>query len=297
MTALPIVDTALEGFRITRERPLAVLAWGGVILIGQALTTALLVNSGAGEALEAFRAAGPPTLGAADPERAALLARAAPGVLGASGFGLLANVVVLTALLRAVLQPDRARFGFLRVGLEELRQLGVTLSILLLSMLGFVMVFSAAALLAAPLAAGGNSQFAAALALTGGVVAGLYPAVRLSLAPALSQAEGKFALVPAWALTRGLFWPLLGAYVIAAALTAVVAVMAGVVLTAGWALVAGGGVAGAAAVLQPDLRTVAGALSPPSIAALAFNAVLAAFLLTLVAAPTAAALKVLGRAR
>lgn len=297
MTQLPVVDTALEGFRITRERPLAVLAWGGVLLVGQALTTALLVNSGAGEALEAVRAAGPPALGAADPERAALLARALPGALGAGGFGLLADAVALTALLRAVLQPQQSRFGFLRVGLDELRQLGVVLSILVLSFLGATVALTFGLLLAGPLTASGNGPLAAALASTAAVVAGLYPAVRLSLAPALSQAEGRFALVPAWTLTRGLFWPLMGAYAIAAALAAVVFVMAGVVLTAGWALVTGGGVASAAEVLQPDLHSAAGALSPPSVAALVFNAVLAAFLLTLVAAPGAAALKALGRAR
>lgn len=297
MTALPIVDTALEGFRITRERPLAVLAWGGVLLVGQALTTAILVNSGAGEALEAFRAAGPPALGEVDPERMALLLRAVPGYLGASGFGLLADAVVLTALLRAVLRPEGDRYAFLRIGLDELRQLGVAVALILASLLAAVLAMAAAAVVSAPLAMRGDAALAAALALTAAVIGGVYPAVRLSLAPALSQAEGRFALADAWPLTKGLFWRLFAIFALALLLAAVVSVLAGVLLAALWALAAGGGIAGAAQALQPDLRTVEGALSAPSLVAVAFNAVLAAFLLTLAAAPGPAALRALGRVR
>ncbi len=298
MTDFPVVDTALEGFRLTRERPVAVLSWGLVLLAAQAGVTAVLVATGAGAAMEDLRRLAPVLGTVATPEQQEAVARAGPGILLSGAVAVLPNVVVYAALLRAVLQPERRRGGFLRFGLEELRLLGVSLAYGVLIVLLFMSLLLGLLLMvtSVALATGAGPSFAAALALALASAAVLYPAVRLSLAPAMTQAQGRFALFGAWEVTAGRFWPLMGAFTLAALLAAVVSVMATLLLTASWALVTGGGLAAAAEVLQPDLRTAAGALSPASVTALVFNAVLSAFVLTVAAGPIPAAYRALAGA-
>ena len=296
MTAFPVVDVALEGVRLTRERPGTVLAWGVVLAAAQALTVALLAATGAGEGLAAFTRLGA-TPGADPAAAAALLSGAAPGLLLSAGTGLLAQTAVYAALLRAVLRPQDKRLAFLRVGLDELRLLGVLAALTALGGVTLLVLLTALGMLILPLASVGGYALSAAMPLVMALaIAALsYPAVRLSLAPAASIAEGRARLFGVWPMTAGVFWPLMASALLAAVLAAVVAVVGEVLVTALWALGAGQNMETAAASLQPDLRTAAGALTPGSIGGVVTGGVITAFALTAAVAPGAAAYRALSR--
>ena len=296
MTAFPLVDVALEGVRLTRERPGTVLAWGVVLAAAQAVTVALLVLSGSGEGLAAFTRLG--AVPGADPAAAAaLLSGAAPGMLLSVAAGLLAQAAVYAALLRAVLRPADKRFAFLRVGLDELRLLGVLAALTALGVVTLLVLVTALGMLILPLASVGGYALSGAMPLVMALaVAALsYPAVRLSLAPAASVAEGRTRLFGVWPLTRGVFWPLMASVLLAAVLATVIAILGEVLVTALWAMGAGVTMEQAAAALQPDLRSAAGVLTPGAIGGVVTGGVISAFALTAAAAPGAAAYRVLAR--
>ena len=290
MTRLPVFDVALEGFRLTRERPVAVLTWGVLIAVAQAATLALLVASGAGEGLAAFQRGG----ATADPATAmALLSAAFPGLLLTGGVGLLLNAVVYAAVLRAVLRRTPDRFAFLRLGPDELRLLGVLIALLLVAAAAVAVLVPMLTLLVTPLTGAGAMSVAAPLVLALAFAAMSYPLVRLSPAPAMTVAEGRFALLRAWPLTAGVFWPLLAANVLAISLGAVVSVLVQVLAGALWALASGGSMASAATALQADAASLQGALAPGSLAALALSGVTTGFVAAIVAAPGPAAYRAL----
>lgn len=296
MTAFPIVDVALEGFRLTRERPGTVLAWGGVLAAAQALTAALLTVSGAGQGLAALAHTG--AAPGADPAALpALLSGAAPGVLLSASVSVLGNTLVYAALLRAVLRPAEGRAAFLRVGLDELRLLGVVLA---LGLMGFVLSFvlvGALGMLILPLASAGGYPVSGVtpLVLALAVAVLSYPLVRLSLAPAATLAEHRARVIGSWPLTHGAFWPLMASALIAAALSTAVVVLAEVLIACLWALGSGEKLEAASRALQPDLTSMAGALSPGSIAAVLTGGVVTGFALVIAAAPGAAAYRVLAK--
>ena len=296
MTAFPVVDVALEGFRLPRERPGTVLVWGAVLVAGKALTTAVLATSGAGEGMAAFaRAGGAP---GADPAGvAALLPGAAPGLLLSAGVGVLTATLIYAALLRAVLRPTERRAAFLRVGPDELRLLLVLVGLLALAGLGAVVLVVALAMLILPLAAAAGYALSAGTPLVMALAVAIlsYPTVRLSLAPSATMAEARPAPFGGWPLTRGAFWPLMASSLMAAGLAAVVFVTAEVLVTCLWALGSGVGMEAAARALQPGQSDVAAALTPGSVVAVLAEGLVSAFALVVAAAPGAAAYRVLSR--
>ena len=294
MTAFPVVDVALEGFRLTRERPGVVLAWGALLAGAQAAGAALLTLSGAGAGLAAFsHAASTP---GADPAAVApLLGGAVPGVFLTLGVSVLADTLIYAALLRAVLRPAEKRAAFLRVGVDELRLLVVVAGLLVLGLLSTVVLVGALGMLILPLAAAAGYALSGATPLVMALAVAVlsYPAVRLSLAPSATLAEGRARPFGGWPLTREAFWPLMASTVMAAALAAVVFVVAEVLVTSLWALGAGLSMEAAARALQPGVADAAAALAPGSIAAILAGGVVTGFALVVAAAPGAAAYRVL----
>jgi hypothetical protein len=136
------------------------------------------------------------------------------------GLNLLAVTLVSCAVYRAVLEPERKAFAYLRVGLQELWVLA--------SLLGLVAVL-VAVLVASSTVAGLIGQAAGPTTWTGGLIVFLascgvvalviWVALRLSLAAPMSFAERRFRLTEAWPLTRGHGWRLFGVAVGVVALT------------------------------------------------------------------------------
>ncbi len=137
---------------------------------------------------------------------------------------MVANAFVQAAIIRLQFRPAQGRFGFLRAGPDELRQLGLQLcytavicgiciaATMLLSFLVAAFAVAGQALVVPATVAG--------LAVVGVIV--VVVGVRLSLAPAATFSSGRIDLFGSWALTRGLFWPILGTYALTGALVVVV---------------------------------------------------------------------------
>jgi hypothetical protein len=237
MSDIAVTDTAFTGFRVVREHPSAVLFWTLASLIfSLAISGAFLAAGG--------KIIDPPTLQADPSQTQALLAQLAglaPAILATAAVALVVNCIAYGAMNRAILRPQEDRFGFLRLGMDELRLLGamVLLAIIFLSVyFGLVVIVALCAGLAA---LGGKVVGIVVGAITVATAICLIAimAVRLSLVLASTFDTGKISLGASWALTRGRFWPILGTYFLATALTAVVVLLAWLVEMGVGALVLG----------------------------------------------------------
>jgi|KBSMisStandDraft_5_1062788.scaffolds.fasta_scaffold30391_5 hypothetical protein len=130
--------------------------------------------------------------------------------------GLVAFVMLAAAAFRAVLFPEQSRFAYLRLGMDELRLLGTALVLIIGFYIAMIVTGIAAGLVVAVVAAalGGS-------AVTGALLVGLpmiafstWLMVRFALAAPLTILQRKVVIGPAWRLSRGHFWSLLGAYIV-----------------------------------------------------------------------------------
>jgi len=204
MTTFAPTAAALEGFRVIRREPLAVLVWMLLWLV-VVVSTAVAV------------ATGPPVT---------LAPGGAQNNLGgiAQKFGPLAPALIVLFLLvwagttvaayRSVLRPKDRRYFYLRLGVDELR-----LMIMTVVSFGLVLVFGGAPaylllVLADPfmraLPALARDISAVGALLT--VCVDVWLGVRLSLIAVDTVAERRFHLSAYWPLARGRFWYLLFCY-------------------------------------------------------------------------------------
>lgn len=286
-------DAALEGFRIARERPRVLLVWAALNLIVSIVMTIVLVSM-FGETLIELEAMSPQ--GAEDPAQAmALLERLAPLYALMIPAGLLLIAVTSAAVYRIVLRPHDDRFAYLRLGADELRLVGLMLVYLLLA-IGFTFVVT---LVAGLLAAGAAMLGGAAGALVGlliglGTLAFMvFVIVRFSLAGPMTFAEGRLRIFQSWTLTRGAFWRLLGAYVLALALIVVVLLLLLIIFAATAAVTAGGDLSQVGQVFAPDMSSIGAYFTVPMLIYLVFAAFLGAVQNAVLYAPPAVAYRAL----
>lgn len=279
-------DCAFEGFRLTRRSPVAVLLWAAAyavffgllfLLVGPHFVTILsLIAEMEGQT--------EPPLEAMEPLMQAygvIIAWAAP-------LGLLFSAVISTAIARAVIRPEPRRFGYLRLGKDELRVLGASL-IVSLAMFGVTFVGVMVLSLLATLAMAAPALWLAVVLMTLALIAfATWLAVRLSLVVPSTFDEQRIVLKPAFAMTGGkAFWPLLGMAIIAWVLAMLVGLL-GSAVAAPLSLMVGGaerliGMEGASV---PHLL---GALGPMLAVSLLVNAVMTAAQITIMYAPFSAA--------
>lgn len=220
--AFSATDAAFEGFRLVRRNPLALVAW--TLLYAVLTLTALFSLSGMVGQLESWSAQVEAMESVESPRLDQVMALMAGfgGIMAQVAWLLPVSMVVgamlAAAVARGVLKPSSGdRFGYLRLGMDEVRVMVVTFVLGLVLCLGMVIAIVALALLttAAQLAGGGGT------AAIVGVVAGLaliclfvWLSVRLSLAVPITVAEKRFAFFDSFAVTRGRFWPLFGMAII-----------------------------------------------------------------------------------
>ena len=199
-------EAALEGFRLTRERPGTIFGWGVVYAICMFVIGRLMLVSLDPQLIELTRKKG---LEQQDIDQIS-------GLLAQSWPAFLLVLVLVTALLsalmggiyRLVLRPGEKGFLHLRFGKDELRLTGVNL---LLFAFGMVCL---TAELAAVAAADQQGGVAAVAALVLPLVT-VWVGVRLSLATPMSFALHRFAIRDAWKASHGRFWALFGMIVLA----------------------------------------------------------------------------------
>lgn len=229
MNDLPITDIALEGFRLTRENVRAVAVWAAVRAVF-ALLVLLLLDRFAGQEMTAFLHA-MRNFGDVN-DLSTHAAPLAPIFLLITPFDLGLQAILSAACFRTVLGPKDADHFHLALGPYELR-------LLVLNILAVAAVFVAAATvgmigdLVATVAAAGGAAGALLQALYGGaaIFAVVFVALRLSLAPALTFATGRIAVLESWEATKGRETSLAGAYLMAAGLSGLIYVL-GVVIGA-----------------------------------------------------------------
>jgi hypothetical protein len=231
MMAFSATDAVFEGFRVVRRRPSTLIYWTLFYIAAFAVTMAL-VGGDLIRLIAALEVLDPS--GATSPEELMpvmqLYANIFAVVLPVS---LIASAVLYTAVSRAVLQPEEDRFGYIRLGADELRVLTVVVALGLLFMALMVVSFALVGLIGGIGTAAGAPWLWPFAVLLGVAAVGacIWLAIRLSLAVPITVAERRIAIFDSWRLTRGVFWPLLGMAVLAGVLGMVVALLGSLVLT------------------------------------------------------------------
>lgn len=203
-------DAALEGFRLTRERPGTILAWAGVYFAGIMLMALIMVLGIGKKFIEFIKAGG---LQSGDTEAfGALLAQSWPAFIVVLAAAVFLLAILTAGIYRLVLRPEEPGFAHLKLGKDEVR-----LALVHLMLFAIGMVFLIAIDLVVGVGRSADGGGAVLLSIVGLFLAGLmvWVGVRLSLATPMTFAEHRISLPAAWRLTRGRFWRLFGMIVLA----------------------------------------------------------------------------------
>lgn len=294
MRAFSPTDVALEGFRITRENPRAILAWAILSFLVSLVLAPLMISMAGPELMQLEQSAADQL---STEEAAALMAKVMPLYLVLIPMGLTLQSVMAGAVFRAVLRPSERGLGFLKLGGDEGRLILLTISYVLLSMAAAFVATLALGIVAGILAAvaGANIGALAVVVMIAVMFLLVFAGVRLSLCAPQTFAERKVRPFDSWKLTRGRFWPLFGAYAMAAALCVVVVLLANVVFAGVAVALTGGNLAAVGKLYNPDFSSVAAYFTPMSILYILFNALLTPVTYAAVVAPPAAAYRQLTR--
>lgn len=261
MARFSATEAAVEGFRLSRQHPTAILVWSVILTIFSLLTNVALIGLGGGAMADLMQASQTPT---ADPtEVLAQMSRLGPAYTLVLIASLVIYAVLYAAIYRAMLRPTDRALGFVRFGADELRQ-GLALIVLyILIVIGAVVFFVVAGLVTGFAAAawGGVGAVIGILAMLAAFIAIIWLVVKLSLVTPLVFDRRRLDLGAAWRLTKGHFWGLLGAYVLAVILMLVVYLLALVVFTALGALL-GGGLSGVGAIFNPNVESLSAYFTP-----------------------------------
>lgn len=230
--AFSVTEVALEGFRISRARPSALLAWSGLQLaFGAVVNVAGVIMAGPAiyevqqwqlhQLADPSHQPGPVELA----RLAGLMATILPAAALSLATTLIMGGILAAAVDRAVLRPGPAGApGWIGLGAVELRQIGALAMIaglMLLADVGFTIV-------ATPLTLGLGAA-GAALRLAGDILVMVALWSRLSLLLPATFELGRIDLGAAWVLARGRFRPLFLANLMAVGLAFGVALLVFVV--------------------------------------------------------------------
>ncbi len=268
------------GFRLVRERIAAMAIWALLYAVmNAAVFLAMRPFMANIMAVQAARGAG------AAPDPAAMLSGMG-SMFGLYLLLMLGLLVLYTAALRSAVHPERRAFAYLRLGMDELRMLGVAVILMVAFVILYIVLVMVAALV------GGAVGFLAhdailpvtVLLMIAVIATLIFFEVRFSLVFALTLLRGKIVIGESWTSTRGRFWTLFGAYFVLL-LIVFASAMALFAVTAGpyFAEVAHSGLNPVAlqAAQQHRMAQQFGAITVLSVIGWIFGAVLGTFWMTL----------------
>jgi hypothetical protein len=227
MARFSATGAATAGFGVIGRAPLAVLAWGLVILVTLVGPMVALMWTLAPQFIDIVKAMPDPasssSSGAADSAMMARMMQLQGSMMGVNVVswvgGALVKAVVAGAVFRAVLQPDQKRWAYLRLGMPELWLGLVTLVQTVLFMMAYFAVVFIGLIVGLIVflvgsAAGDAGKLVAglliALVVLAAIGALIWGVLRLSMAGPMSFVESKFLLFESWSFTRGQSGRLLG---------------------------------------------------------------------------------------
>ncbi|MBU1539137.1 MAG: hypothetical protein KKC29_10650 [Alphaproteobacteria bacterium] len=280
-------EAAFEGFRVVRRKPMAVIFWALFYMLIMVAALALIGGSliglmGMAEELEATTPTSPEAFMPILASYMAILAVVLP-------VSLVASAMIYAAVARAVLRPAESAFGYLRLGMDEVRVLVVSLVLFvvfmaLTALLGGIVGVAIAVTAAAEAPA---LWLLVVLLVLAAIAVCIWLAVRLSLAIPITMAERRIAIFDSFALTKGRFWPLLGMALLAGVMSIVVSLLGSLV---GMPIqLATGGLEGLAGLEGESLPVIIQAAWPAITAWIVLNAVMSALQVAVVYAPFSAA--------
>lgn len=267
MSRFSASDAAFSGFRLVRENLKAIAIWAAAMTVLSIISNVLAIQY-FGRELEALMSYLSDNSNPDPEETLRLISNLAPLMLWSLPYSLVVNGVIFAALNRLVLRPQDSRFAYLRLGKQELRQAAVWV----LTSLVLMGVLFAGSLVAGFLGAmgGPTGAFLALLGLLGSVCVVIYLAVRLSFAPAVTFENGKITIFKSLPETKGLFWPLLGAYVLAVVMSIIVVLLIWTIVSA-IGLVASGDLAATGKMLRADTSSLQAYFTPAGIVQALFS--------------------------
>ncbi|GAA4768063.1 hypothetical protein GCM10023219_12420 [Stakelama sediminis] len=226
------------GFETARSKPKALAIWFGVYLI---LTVAvglpmmsIMQND--------FAAMGT----GADAFASGNFAAAMMQIYGLYLMQLIVMLVLSAAIYRAVLRPQESAAGYLRLGMDELRLLGLSILFGIAWVILLVGISIVIALVAGVGAVGmglgsNGSAGPGVLAIVLSIVLGLgslvlmaFLGVRFALAFPLTVYRRRIMIGEAWRLSRGNFWAMLAAFIVVFIINIVVMVLVNAIGGAGY---------------------------------------------------------------
>jgi hypothetical protein len=225
-------------FRLLRERPGSVLAWGALYSLA-AFALAYFMLSSMTSMMAMGERPGPDAAFAAMGSFFARLLLLYP-------LFFCLYTVLLTAAQRAVLRPEESSFASIRLGGDELRMIGLALFLGFLFMIGYFIAVAILALVAAATgAATGGTGSMGPVMIVGFLIIlclVLFFWVRLSLAFPLTLMRRRFVLGEAWTLSGGHVWTLLGGYLVLMLIIVALVIGASLAVQGGyWSQLGGGG--------------------------------------------------------
>ncbi|MDB5691909.1 MAG: hypothetical protein JWO81_972, partial [Alphaproteobacteria bacterium] len=197
------------GFRLIREKAAAVTVWGLLYLLAVIGMTFLM---------RPFMQTQMQSLGG-DPQVALAHMSGMVGRIFLFGFlFFILYVILYAASQRAILQPERQGFFYLRLGMDELRLLALTIIFVIGFYAGMLVVVLLMSLLIGLLAAAtGSFGVAAGLLVVEFLtifVFAVWFCTRFSLAFPLTILRGRIIIGESWRVTRGRFWTLFTAFLV-----------------------------------------------------------------------------------
>lgn len=224
---------------MVRRHPTTALFWGLAYLV----LFLIMFGLGGGQwatimaSAEAIEQSSNPS-----PEDMMALGRAYSGLfVWLAPLGLIVGAVLSTAVARSVLRPEEKAWGYIRLGMDEVRVLAVNLVVALIVGLSCGLLFGVVGVVFGIGAASGQAlMLLLALLLTLGAIAlTVWLLVKFCLAVPITVDRRKISLFESFAATKGQFWPLLGMALLAIVMSLVVSIL-GTVISAGTDLATGG---------------------------------------------------------
>lgn len=274
-------DAAFSGFRLVRENLKTVGIWIVVMTVVSIIVNALTIKF-FGAQMEAATSLLTDPNGAQPEEMAKIADQMTPTLLWTLPYNLFVQGVTLAALNRVIQRRSDSRFAHLGLGMDEVRQIVVSI----LTGLVMMAVVFGAALLAGVLAAVGGGAVGVLVFLAAACGA-VYLLVRLSLASAMTFDKRQIIFFRSMEVTKGAFWSLLGAYVVAAVMSVIVWLLIFIIVYAVVAIVTGDfSTAGNA--LRADTSSLSAYFTPSGIVQQLFSGFMAVLsaLIVLSPAPT-----------